>query len=133
MNGHILLFALLMAFVTARPMRPKGEDLFESYPTNDFIPVDDGADKFVEIQYTPTKFVNMSLADFTKVASANRDVYNDILRTLGVNNTTLFEYNPLLRGLDESKYSVVDYFPPSWNNTLKGNLFCTAKYVLKNG
>ena len=59
-------------------------------------------DPVVEIHDTKNTTVNLTLSEFSAVAKPNREAYNSIVHLLRP-NTTISEYNILLRGLEEAR------------------------------
>jgi len=100
-------------------------------------------DPVVNIQDTKNSSVNLTLSDFTTVAQQNRLAYNAIMPMLKA-NTTLSEYNILLRGLEaaRAKSEAGSPSPPPpanssegvgseipWDSTLQGS---TPVFIIFN-
>ena len=117
MNRIILILLMFMPLGASWPARPKGEDLFLSYPSDPDI---------VEVRLTPNITVNLTVSEISNVSRPNRDEYNAILRTLKVNENR-YDKNILLKGLipdpvpssgANDDYS--GFFPPTWAALIEG-------------
>jgi hypothetical protein len=89
-------------------------------------------DPVVNIQDTKNSSVNLTLSDFATIAQQNRLAYNAIMPMLKA-NTTLSEYNILLRGLEAARAKSEAGSPPlpllqtvlrGWVQRFPGTIHC---------
>jgi hypothetical protein len=126
--GWALVHILSIWAVGSIPTRPRGEDLYMTFPVE--------TDPVIQIQVTPKQVVNMTVGEFSDISKKNRESYNQILDTLKYDNMTdVFDYNPLLKGgigglggadgqLEKSPGEFWSWLPPTWATFLTGEYCC---------